>query len=60
MSAARFSFSFSAEHVPGVHDKTAGALLRFLWQEFGQLAPQVDVFLKQVPQQLPDLLISTP
>ena len=33
-SAACHSFSFSAEHVPGVNNQLADALARFHWQEF--------------------------
>ena len=39
LSAARFNFSFSAEHIPGVHNQIADALSRIRWQEFRRLAP---------------------
>ena len=38
------SFSFSAEHVPGVNNQLADALSRFHWQEFQQLAPDAQPF----------------
>ena len=39
LSAARYSFSFSAQYILGVFNQIADALSRFLWQEFRQLAP---------------------
>ena len=39
LSAARHSFSFSAQHVPGVNNQLADALSRFHWQDFHLLAP---------------------
>ena len=39
LSAARDSFSFSAQHIPGVFNQIADALSRFRRQEFRQLAP---------------------
>ena len=39
LSAVRFNFSFSAEHIPGVHNEIAEALSRIRWQEFRRLAP---------------------
>ena len=39
LSAARYSFSFSAQHILGVFNQIADSLSRFRWQEFRQLAP---------------------
>ena len=39
LSAARHSFSFSAQHVPSVNNQIAVALSRFRWQDFEQLGP---------------------
>ena len=36
LSAARWGFSFSSAHVPGVDNKVADAISRFHWQEFRQ------------------------
>ncbi|CAH3040493.1 unnamed protein product [Porites lobata] len=40
LSAARWGFTFTAAHVPGVENKSADAASRFRWQEFRQLAPE--------------------
>ena len=37
-SVARFNFSFSSQHVPGVHNRIADALSRFHWQEFPEVS----------------------
>lgn len=37
MSAVHFHFSFSAQHIPGVHNEVADALSRFNWQMFKHL-----------------------
>ena len=50
-SAARHSFSFSSQHVPGVNNQLADALSR--WQEFWHLAPDAQPRPIVVP---PDLL----
>ena len=39
LSTARCSVSFSAEHIPDVHNQIADALSRICWQEFRRLAP---------------------
>ena len=57
-SAARFSFSFSAKHVPGIHNEIADALSRFRWQEFWRLAPQANPQPTPLPQLLLDQLTS--
>ena len=54
LSAARFSFSFSAKHVPGVHNEITVALSRFRWQEFWRLARQAN----PEPTPLPQLLLN--
>ena len=42
LSATRFSFSFSTEHVPKGHNKIADALSRFGWQDFWCLVPHTN------------------
>ena len=59
-SAACHSFSFSAEHVPGVNNQLADALSRFHWQEFRQLAPDAHPFPTLIPPPLLAELISPP
>ena len=39
LAAARYSFTFSAQHVPGVTNQVADALSHFRWQEIRQLVP---------------------
>ena len=39
LSAARHSFSFSAQDLLSVNNQIAVALSRFRWQDFGQLVP---------------------
>ena len=58
LSAARHSFSFSAQHVPGVNNQLADAISRFHWQDFRLLAPEVQPFPTPVPPQLLTDLIS--
>ena len=43
-SAARHSFSFSSQHVPGVNNQLADALSHFSWQEFWHLAQMPSLF----------------
>ena len=52
LSAARHSFSFSSQHVPGVNNQVADGLSRFHWQRFWQLAPDAQRSPIQVPSQL--------
>jgi len=59
-AAARCSFTFSAVHLPGIHNSIADALSRFQWQEFRRLAPEALWYPTPIPQQLWDLLMSTP
>ena len=50
---AHYSFTFSAQHVPGVTNQVADALSRFRWQEFRQLVP----YAQPLPTPIrPDLL----
>ena len=56
-SAARFNFSFSSQHVPGIHNCIADALFRFHWQEFRRLAPEAQLLPVSIPPQLLDELI---
>lgn len=58
LSAARYSFSFSSRHVPGVNNLIADALSRFHWQEFWHLAPEAQPIPTSIPNQL--LLDLTP
>ena len=59
-SAARHSFSFSSQHVPGVSNQLADALSRFHWQEFRRLAPEAQPFPTVVPPELLAELTSPP
>ena len=54
--AARFNFTFTALHVPGVHNQSADALSRFHWQDFRRLAPEANATPVPVPQQLLEVL----
>lgn len=38
--AAQYNFTFTAIHLPGIHNSTADALSHFCWQEFQGLAPE--------------------
>ena len=60
LSAARYSFSFAAQHVPGVNNQLADALSRFRWQEFRRLAPEAQPFPTPIPPQLLADLTSPP
>ena len=55
LAAARYSFTFFAQHVPGVTNQlqVADALSRFCWQEFRQLVPHAQPHPTLIP---PDLL----
>ena len=57
LSAARWGFSFSSAHVPGVDNKVADAISRFHWQEFRRLAPEAQAAPCPVPKLLLDSLI---
>lgn len=59
-SAAHFNFSFSSQHVPGIHNCIADALSRFHWQEFRRLAPEAQLLPISVPPQLLTDLIGPP
>ena len=52
LAAARFNFSFSSLHIPGVDNSIADALSRFRWQEFRRLAPAAHQAPTQIPLQL--------
>ena len=58
LPAVGFSLSFSAKHVPGVHNEIADAQSRFLWQEFWRLAPQANPQPTPLPQLLQGQLTS--
>jgi len=49
---ARHSFSFSAQHIPGVNKQLADALSHFHWQEFHRLAPDAQPLPTTIPPQL--------
>lgn len=58
LSVARFSFSFSAQHVPGGHNEIADALSRFRWQDFWSLVSHNNPQPTTLPQLLLDQLTS--
>ena len=58
LAAARHSFSFSAQHIPGVTNSIADALSRFHWQAFRRLAPEAHRHPTPIPPQLLEDLIS--
>ena len=60
LSAARWGFTFTAAHVPGVENKIADAISRFRWQEFRQLAPEAHLSPCPIPQLLLDSLTPPP
>lgn len=51
-AAARYNFTFAAQHVPGIHNAAADALSRFHWQEFRRLAPEAHPVPVDIPQSL--------
>lgn len=51
-ASARFGFTFSAEHVAGVHNGIADALSRFNMQVFQSLAPNANQDPVEIPAQL--------
>ena len=53
LAAAHYSFTFSAQHVPGVTNQVVDALFRFRWQEFRQFVPHAKPLPTPIP---PDLL----
>lgn len=60
LAAALFNFTFTALHIPGIHNSIADALSRFHWQDFRRLAPEAQLHPTPVPQQLWDHLIPPP
>ena len=58
MCAARFGFSFNAQHIPGLQNQIADALSRFNWQEFRHRAPEANLSPSPIPHQLLERLIS--
>ena len=60
LAAARYSFSFSAQHVPGVNNQIADALSRFRWQDFRQLVPDAQRHPTWIPPELLADLTSLP
>ena len=59
-AAARFNFTFTSQHIPGVHNNIADALSRFDWQEFRRLAPMALPHPVPIAPQLWELLIPLP
>ena len=55
-AAARFNFTFTSQHIPGIHNNIADALSRFRWQDFRHLAPWAQPYPVPVPHQLWELL----
>lgn len=56
-AAARFNFTFTSQHIPGIHNNIADAHSRFHWQDFRRLAPWAHPYPVPVPHQLWELLI---
>ena len=55
--AAQSNFTFTTQHVPGIHNAVADALSRFHWQEFRCLAPEAHPVPVDIPQSLLEDLI---
>ena len=60
LSAARWGFTFTAAHVPGVENKIADAISPFRWQDFRQLAPEAYLSPCLISQLLLDSLTPLP
>ena len=60
LSAARWGFTFTAAHIPGVENKIADAISRFCWQDFRQLAPEAHLSPCPISQLLLDSLTPPP
>ena len=58
LAAARHSFSFSAQHIPGVTNSIGDALSHFHWQDFHRLAPEAHPHPNPIPPQLLEDLLS--
>jgi len=54
-ATACFNFTFTAQHLPGIHNNIADALSHFHWQELRRFAPEAQLLLATVPQQLWEL-----
>ena len=50
--AAHYSFTFAAQHVPGVTYQVTDALSHFHWQEFRQLVPHAQPLPTLIPSDL--------
>ena len=59
-AAARFNFTFTSQHIPGIHNNIADALSRFHWQDFRRLAPMAQLHPVPIAPQLWELLIPPP
>ena len=60
LSAARWGFTFTAAHVPGVENKIPDDISRFHWQEFRQLALEAHSSPCPIPQLPLDSLTPPP
>lgn len=60
LAAARQSFSFSAQHIPGGTNSIVDALSRFHWHDFHRLAPEAHPHPTPIPPQLLEDLLSPP
>ena len=57
--AARFNFTFQAQHIPGLANPVADALSRFRWQVFRQLAPDSSSTPTPIPEEILQRLAPT-
>ena len=57
--AARFNFTFQAQHIPGLANPVADALSRFRWQVFRQLAPDSSATPTPIPEEILQRLAPT-
>ena len=51
-AAARFNFTFTSQHIPGIHNNIADALSCFHWQDFRRFAPWAQPYPVPIPHQL--------
>ena len=57
--AARFNFTFQAQHIPGLANPVADELYRFRWQVFRQLAPDSSATPTPIPEEILQRLAPT-
>ena len=58
--AACFNFTFTSQHIPGIHNNIADALSHFHWQDFRHLPPMEQLHPVLIAPQLWELLIPPP